>query len=108
MRIDFYVASGRNYARDWSGYTAMETYLQLVEAFRWPAFRALFLEYRALAERDRPASEEARAQQWFLRSSRAVGRNLSPFYERWGLPVSASTRTSTGSLPAWTTMPARP
>lgn len=107
-RIDTYVNGGRNYGRDFNGLVALEMYLQLVEAFGWAAFRQLVHEYQALPEAERPATDDARVQQWAIRSSRVFNRDLSPFYGRWGLPLSASTRTATAMYPMWTEAPARP
>jgi hypothetical protein len=107
-RIDAYVSGGRNYGRDFNGLVALEMYLQLVEGFGWAALRRLVHEYQSLPELERPATDDARVQQWVVRSSRVYNRDLAPFYARWGLPVSASTRTVTSMHPAWTTAPARP
>ncbi|MBL8683078.1 MAG: hypothetical protein JNK05_28180 [Myxococcales bacterium] len=107
-RVEAYVAGGRNYGRDFNGNVALEMYLQLIEGFGWAAFRQLVREYQALPELERPTTDDARIQQWALRSSRVFGRDLSPFYGRWGLPIASSTRTSTAMYPAWTEAPARP
>ncbi len=107
-RIDVYVSGGRNYGRDFNGLVALEMYLQLVEGFGWATLRRIVHEYQALPELERPATDDARVQQWVVRSSRVCNRDLSPFYSRWGLPVSASTRTVTAMYPPWTEAPARP
>ncbi|MBL8679013.1 MAG: hypothetical protein JNK05_07595 [Myxococcales bacterium] len=107
-RIDAYITGGRDFESDWSGFTALETYLQLREAFGWAPLRQCVREIAGLTMAERPMTTDARLQQWVARSSRAVGRDLSPFYTRWGWPVSASTRGQTASLPAWTESPARP
>ncbi len=103
--IRAYVAGGRNFARDWNVWTALETYLQLEEGFGWPLFTTLFAEYRALAAADRPADDAARVQQWIVRSSQASGRNLGDFYAMWGFPMTDATRSAIASLPAWTANP---
>ncbi len=107
-RIRAYVAGGRNFARDWNVWTALETYLQLREAFGWEPFTQVFTEYRAIPAMMEPQSDMDKIQQWVLRSSRAVNRNLVPFYERWGFPIADATRTATAGLAVWATMPAMP
>ncbi len=107
-RIDAYVAGGRDFSGDWSGFTALETYLQLVEGFGWTPLRQCVREIAALPVAERPTTADARLQQWAQRSARAAGRDLSPFYQRWGWPVSAATRATTAALPSWAEQPARP
>lgn len=107
-RVEAYIMGGRDFDNDWSDFTALETYLQLREAFGWAPLRQSVREIAALATAERPATTDARLQQWVARSSRAAGRDLSPFYVRWGWPVSATTRAQTASLPAWTEIPPRP
>jgi hypothetical protein len=107
-RLEAYIAAGRNYVRDFNGNTALEMYLQLIEGFGWAPMRALLHEYQSLADAERPTTDDARVQQWALRSSRVFGRDLSPFYQRWGLPLSPATRMATAAYPPWAEAPARP
>ena len=39
--------------------------------------------------------------QWMVRFSRAVGKNLSPFFQAWGVPTTEKSRTSIADLPGW-------
>lgn len=104
-RIRAYIAGGRNFTRDWNVWTALETYLQLQETFGWAPLTRLFAEYRGLAMTDRPSDDAARIQQWVVRSSRAVGRNLVDFYTAWGFSITDATRAAVTALPAWTDHP---
>ncbi len=79
-------------------------YRQLQGAFGWDAFRKCFAEYEALPAADRPKDDAQKRDQWLLRFSRTVGRDLGPFFEAWGLPTSAEARASLRDLPEW--MPA--
>jgi len=99
-RIVEFLAGGRRF-EDWSVWTALETYLQLEERFGWAPFTALFVEYRGLADPERPADEAAAVQAWVVRSSRAFGFDLTDFYGAWGFPLTAETRDAVGDLPAW-------
>lgn len=106
-RLTAYVAGGRNFARDWSVWTCLDTFSQLREGFGWELFQRLNAEYLALADAERPADEAARIQRWVVRSSQLAGRNLAPFYAAWGFPVTEGTRALTAALPAWAEDPMR-
>ncbi len=85
----------------WRSWTALETYLQLQEAFGWALFTQLFQEYRLIPFEQIPRLAQARIDQWVLRSSRAAGVDLGPFYETWGLSVSPAILAQTAELPEW-------
>jgi hypothetical protein len=106
-RLRAYVTGGRNFSRDWSVWTCLETFLQLQEGFGWGLFQRLDREYLGLSTTDRPRTEAERIQQWVLRSSRAANRNLAPFYSAWGFPLTEATRSAVGALPAWAEDPMR-
>ncbi len=80
---------------------ALFMYVQLQQAFGWDAFRQVFATYRALPDAERPKSDDEKRDQWLVRFSRQVGRNLGPFFEGWGVPTSASARASIANLPVW-------
>lgn len=106
-RVQTYVRDGRNFARDWSVWVGLETFLQLQEAFGWSLLTDLNREYLALAENARPANEAERIQRWIVRSSLRVNRDLVPFYTAWGFPITQATRDATAALPAWAENPMR-
>jgi len=78
--------------------------MQVREAFGWNAYRKVFAEYRALAEDQRPRTDDEKRDRRLVGLSRAVGRNLGPFFHVWGVPTSESARASVTDLPVW--MPA--
>ena len=80
---------------------ALFMYIQLQEAFGWDAYRQVFATYRALPDAERPKSDDEKRDQWLVRFSRQVGRNLGPFFEGWGVPTSPSARASIANLPLW-------
>jgi hypothetical protein len=102
-----YVAAGRRFDV-WKQrpFTALIMYRQLQEGFGWDAFKRVFAEYRALPEAERPRTDAERRDQWMVRFSRSVGRNLGPFFVHWGVPTSDAARAGIADLPAW--MPERP
>ena len=82
-------------------FLALYMYMQLQEAFGWEAFRKVFAEYRALSEAERPKTDDEKRDQWLVRFSRTVGRNLGPFFEAWRVPTSEAARASIADLPPW-------
>ena len=82
-------------------FLALVMYEQLQQAFGWEAYRQVFATYRALQDDERPKSDAEKRDQWLMRFSRQVGRNLGPFFEAWGVPTSRSARASIADLPAW-------
>lgn len=101
-RFAKYVKQGRKYA-DWCDdpFLALGMYVELREAFGWEPFTAVFAQYRALKKDERPETEQEKRDQWFTRMSHALGKDLGPFFERWGVPVSEGARTATNALPPW-------
>ena len=79
-------------------------YLQLLEGFGWEPLKRVIAEYRGLPAAAHPQTDQEKRDQWMVRYSRTVGRNLGPFFAAWGVPVSAAARASIAALPAW--MPA--
>lgn len=76
-------------------------YVQLREKFGWEPFKKVFAEYGSLPAEARPKNDAEKRDQWLIRFSRAVGRNLGPFFEAWGVPTSDSARASLRDLPVW-------
>jgi hypothetical protein len=80
-------------------FLALIMYRQLKDEFGWDAYKQVFAEYR---EQDvRPMNDASKRDEWMVRFSNAVGRNLGPFFEWWGVPTSAKARKSIEHLPAW-------
>jgi len=82
-------------------FLALAMYVHLIEGFGWEPFRKVFSDYRALSAKERPANDGAKRDQWMTRFSRAVGRDLGPFFEVWGVPTSEAARASIAELPDW-------
>ena len=82
-------------------FLALLMYIQLKEAFGWDAFKEVFAEYRRLPKAQRPKTDADKRDQWMVRFSRAVGKNLGPFFQAWAVPTSAQARASIANLPTW-------
>jgi hypothetical protein len=106
-RITAYITGGRNFGRDWSVWTGLETFLQLQAAFGWSLFTTLNREYLALPEALRPATEAARINAWVTRSCRVADRDLGPFYTAWAFPFNDAARAACAAFPAWAENPMR-
>ena len=82
-------------------FLALIMYAQMQQAFGWDAYRQVFTTYRALSNEERPKNDDEKRDQWLVRFSQQVGRNLGPFFETWGVPTSQAARDSINDLPAW-------
>ena len=97
-----YTAGGKPDFAKWQSdpFLALAMYVQLQHAFGWDAYKKVFAEYRALPAGERPKTVE-RIDQWMVRYSKTVNRNLGPFFQAWGLPVTDPALASIAKLPAW-------
>ena len=97
-----YLAAGAPFAK-WQAdpFLALYMYMQLQEAFGWQAYPAVFAEYRDLPAAERPQTDDQKRDQWLVRFSRTVGRNLGPFFQAWGVPTSDQARAEVADLPVW-------
>ncbi|MEN9575136.1 MAG: hypothetical protein RL514_2991 [Verrucomicrobiota bacterium] len=97
-----YTAGGKPDFAKWQSdpFLALSMYVQLQHAFGWDAYKKVFAEYRALPAGERPKTNE-RIDQWMVRFSKTVNRNLGPFFQAWGLPVTDAALASVAKLPAW-------
>jgi len=97
-----YIGAGAKF-EDWKRdpFLALIMYVQIQEAFGWDAFKKVFAEYRELKPNERPRTDDEKRDQWLVRLSRTVGRNLSRFFEVWGVPVSEQAKQVVSDLPIW-------
>jgi hypothetical protein len=82
-------------------FLALHMYVQMEQAFGWDTFKKVFAEYRALPKEQRPKNDDEKRDQWMVRFSRACGKNLGPFFQKWGVPTSEAARASIADLPVW-------
>ena len=83
---------------DW---LALTMYVEMQQAFGWDAYKRVFAEYLKLPESQWPKTDDEKRDQWMVRFSRQVGRNLGPFFQAWGVPTSEAARKSIEDLPVW-------
>ncbi len=82
-------------------FLALIMYVQLREAFGWETFKKVFALYRDLPGAARPKNDAEKRDQWLVHFSRTTRRNLGPFFEAWGVPVSPNAKASIEGLPVW-------
>ena len=80
---------------------ALWMYLLVQDEFGWEPFQKVFAEYAALPDAERPKNDAQKRDQWMVRLSRTVGRNLGPYFETWGVPTSNEARESIADLKPW-------
>ncbi|XP_006133024.2 TRPM8 channel-associated factor 2-like [Pelodiscus sinensis] len=85
--------------KDWDVWTALETYLQLQEAFGWEPFIQLFSEYQTMS--NIPEDNPSKMNLWAEKFSQQVKKNLAPFFVAWGWPIQEEVSKKLASLPNW-------
>ncbi|GIL56041.1 hypothetical protein Vafri_11499 [Volvox africanus] len=96
-----YFANGANWKSDWNVWVALDTYLQLKDAFGWQFYRNMYAAYQRM---QLPFVDD-NVQTWIQTSSKVAGFNLVPFYQKWGFPVTPKTVNVVASLPVWKNNP---
>jgi len=82
-------------------FLALIMYSDLIDEFGWEPLKAVFREYRQLKNEERPKNDNEKRDQWMVRMSLQIGKNLGPYFDRWGVPVSQSAKDSIKELPEW-------
>ncbi|XP_034374688.1 TRPM8 channel-associated factor 2 [Arvicanthis niloticus] len=85
--------------QNWNVWTALETYLQLQEAFGWEPFISLFAEYQSISQI--PEDNESKMNMWLKLFSEKVQKNLVPFFEAWGWPIQKKVAKDLTCYPSW-------
>lgn len=100
-RIRPYVKDGKKFSV-WQSdpWLAIQTYIQLQEAFGWSAYKKVFREYQLMPENKRPKNEEEKIDLWMETFSKAVNQNLAEFFISWGIPISKEAIKRVEHLPA--------
>ncbi|KAI1894076.1 hypothetical protein AGOR_G00130270 [Albula goreensis] len=87
----------------WDVWMALETYMQLQEAFGWDAYKKVFAEYRHMKKV--PKDKKSKMNLYAETFSRAVNRNLAPFFKAWAWPIQPDVEQKLADLPEWTDHP---
>ena len=84
-----------------SPFLALTTYIQLIQGFGWESWRAYLHSFADPAFGPKPASDDEKRDQFLVRYSRITGRNLGPFFEFWGIPVSEGATAAMSVFKSW-------
>ena len=104
-RTETYFNNGAQIS-SWSVWTALETHIQIKEAFGWAPFTAAFQEYY-YNYTSQPSGDSAEFNQWAIQISLNTGHNLMPYLAAWGFPLLQSSWDAVDHLPVWNTDPLR-
>ena len=69
-------------------FLALHSYRELIDAYGWDALKQVLASYQAEDQGEWPTSDGDRMDSWAIRYSTAVGKDLSPHFQRWGIPIS--------------------
>lgn len=106
LMMDQYFQKGANY-EIWQQdpFLGLIMFRQLQEAFGWEAFKTFFRRYQELARKDPEGNyaktDEQKRDLWAKTFSEVTGRNVAPFFETWGIPISAPVKAELARLPGW-------
>lgn len=100
-RIQAFLASSADYTM-LDAWTGLEMFAQLQEWFGWQPFKDVNADYLLLTPASSPSTDQDKIDQWVLRFSQKVGKNLGPFFKTtWRVPVSQSVLDQLALLATW-------
>lgn len=103
-RFKAYFEKQPTYA-DWQGEcgVALMTFAQLILHFGWPAMRQFMSDYEKdiKSGENLPKNNQEEIDQWVIRYSRIVNRNIRPQFEMFGLPVTDQVNAAVAKLAPW-------
>ena len=88
---------------EWKGdpFLALGTFIRLTDEFGWDSMKKFFRSYDDPNLGPKPKSDEEKRDQWMVRYSKIIGKNLGPYFDACGIPVSSSAKAEISSLPTW-------
>ncbi|MCW3465498.1 M60 family metallopeptidase [Chitinophaga nivalis] len=104
--MEKYFKAGANYDT-WQNdpFLGLILFRQLQEGFGWESFKTFFRKCQELAIRDPEGNyaktDEQKRDLWAKTFSTITGRNLAPFFETWGIPISTAVKQELAPLPGW-------
>ncbi|HSJ02604.1 MAG TPA: M60 family metallopeptidase [Verrucomicrobium sp.] len=87
----------------WKGdpFHALTTYVQLVQAFGWDNYKKYIWSFADPSFGPAPKSDEEKRDQFLIRFSKITKKNLGPFFDFWGIPVTSSAKAEVSKLEPW-------
>lgn len=78
------------------------TFLRAIrEEFGWLPFQTLFAEFRDLPRDQQPKSEQEKQDQFLIRMSKILKRDLSQYFVIWGVKNSDDAKKQSSAFPTW-------
>lgn len=97
------IKKANNKWQEWKSnpFTALTTYIQLIQAFGWESWRTYLHSFEDSSFGPPPANDDERRDQFLIRYSKIANKNLGPFFDAWGIPVSSGAKAAVEKLEAW-------
>jgi hypothetical protein len=71
-------------------FLALDSYRELIDRYGWDALKAVIASYRDPSFGPTPTSDDDARDQFAIRYSAIVGRDLSGHFDEWSIPISAA------------------
>lgn len=82
-------------------FLALTTYIQLVDEFGWDAWKKYLYSFSEPSFGPKPTNDDEKRDQFLMRYSKITNKNLGPFFDAWGIPVSSSAKAEASKLETW-------
>lgn len=82
-------------------FLALTSYIQLIDGFGFDCLMQVLRSYQNDDLGPLPKTDDEKRDQWMVRYSKISGKNLGPFFDAWGIPVSSQAKAQIETLPAW-------
>ncbi len=82
-------------------FIALVTYIQLVQEFGWESWKTYLHSFADRSFGPEPENDSEARDQFLIRYSKIVNRNLGPFFDFWGIPVSSAAKEKVSQLEPW-------
>jgi hypothetical protein len=82
-------------------FLALTTYIQLVQEFGWQSWHQYLHSFADSSFGPVPKDDSDARDQFLIRYSKIVNKNLGPFFDFWGIPISAGAREQVSKLETW-------
>lgn len=82
-------------------FVALTTYIQLIQEFGWDSWRKYLHSFGNSDFGPDPKGVDEARDQFLIRYSKITNKNLGPFFDFWGIPVSSSAKAEVSKLETW-------
>ncbi len=82
-------------------FLALTTYIQLIQEFGWESWRKYLHSFDSTEYGPEPKGDDEARDQFLIRYSKIANKNLGPFFDFWGIPVSSAAKAEVSKLEPW-------